>query len=96
MKGWTEEPLNTFVVDLNFFVTNWDKSPSEFALFPLQIAMANANGERIVPVTLINYGLSIRAMFDKGKSPLNNVDRYRMHGKGCSTSFMVQLILTLV
>jgi hypothetical protein len=81
MKAWTEEPLNTIVADFEFFRhTNWDKSPSEFALFPLQIAMANANGEWIVPVTSINYGLPMRAMFDQGKSLPNNVDRYAWEG----------------
>jgi len=61
-------------------ILKWDKSPFEFALYPLQIAIANANGEWIVPVTSINYGPPIRAMFDQGKSLPNNVDRYAWEG----------------
>jgi hypothetical protein len=63
MKTWVEGPLNTVVADFEFVPhIQWDQSSSKFYCLPLQLAVANADGEWIIPATAINYSISKRAM----------------------------------
>lgn len=52
MKLWADEPLNTAVIDFEY--TAGRKGHRKV----LQMAIANAHGEWIVPSTNINYGTS--------------------------------------
>jgi hypothetical protein len=60
VEAWLKYPSNTIVVDFEYMV-----GPG-FPLLPIQIAMANARGDWIVPATTINHGISKRELLERG------------------------------
>lgn len=68
MEAWLKEPLNTVVADFEFAWACRPREDSvvELEIFPLQIAVANAHGDWVVPVTSINHDISKRALFAMG------------------------------
>ena len=60
MEALLKYPSNTIVVDFEYMV-----GPG-FPLLPIQIAMANARGDWIVPATTINHGISKRELLERG------------------------------
>jgi len=60
MEAWLKYPSSIIVVDFEYMV-----GPG-FPLLPIQIAMANAHGDWIVPATTINHGISKRELLERG------------------------------
>lgn len=68
MRAWVGEPLNTAIVDFEFWRVWTERIFPGSPVKPLQLAIANADGEWIIPVSTINYNVSIRWMHELGRT----------------------------
>lgn len=68
MEARLKYPLSTIVADFEYMA-----APG-FPLLPIQVAIANAYGEWIVPATTINHGISKRELLERGNR-LGSVSR---------------------
>jgi hypothetical protein len=68
MEAWLKYPSSTIVVDFEYMV-----GPG-FPLLPIQIAIANAHGDWIVPATPVNYRISKREPLER-RNKLGSVNR---------------------
>jgi hypothetical protein len=81
MTAWALEPCNTAIADFEFsYFKSWDSTVTDSMIVPMQMAIANGNGEWIVPVTSINYGMTKRAMLQKGNTLQTSTERGTWEG----------------
>jgi hypothetical protein len=67
MDAWKTAPLNTVVADFEY---NTKLLPTMKHESVFEIALANANGDWIVPPTSINHSIAISELYQKGVAHL--------------------------
>jgi hypothetical protein len=65
MISWFQSPLRNMMADFEFFPYSGARLGTVQGFLPYQIALANAHGEWIVLVTVINHGITKRAMLER-------------------------------
>lgn len=72
MEAWLKYPLRTIVADFEYM------SGTGLPPLPIQVAIANASGEWIIPVTTINHEISKRELLEWGGGNLKVANRVRL------------------
>lgn len=60
--------MNTVITDFEFFCVQSERLFPGYSQIPLQIAIANARGDWLIPTTTINYHVSIKSMLEEGRA----------------------------